>query len=167
MQRNFGWPLFGALMASAMLAGCSDPAPARLSAPRPTRSATRVEGDNPDSVLQAYLASRGFTGRIAETLDARLGRPLDHQLADLGRQLWFDPIQALNNDNTCAGCHSPTNGFGDTQPIAIGIESNRIVGPGRMGPRNQRRAPMVINTAFLPDADVELTLPVGLRRSVR
>jgi len=64
--------------------------------------------------------------------------------------LWFDPIGGLNDDNTCGGCHSPTNGFGDTQSIAIGIDNNGIVGPGRTGPRNQRRSPMVINTAFYP-----------------
>ena len=64
--------------------------------------------------------------------------------------LWFDPIGGLNNDNTCGGCHSPTNGFGDTQSIAIGIDNDGIVGPGRSGPRNQRRSPMVINTAFYP-----------------
>ena len=44
--------------------------------------------------------------------------------------LWFDTITGLNGDNACAGCHSPTNGFGDTQSIAIGIDNNRIVGPG-------------------------------------
>jgi hypothetical protein len=33
------------------------------------------------------------------------------------------------------------NGFGDTQPIAIGVDNNGIVGPGRTGPRNQRRSP--------------------------
>jgi cytochrome c peroxidase len=48
------------------------------------------------------------------------------------------------------GCHSPTNGFGDTQSIAIGIQNNNLVGPGRTGPRNQRRTPMVINNAFFP-----------------
>ena len=64
--------------------------------------------------------------------------------------LWFDPIGGLNDDNTCGGCHSPTNGFGDTQSIAIGIDNNGIVGPGRTGPRNQPRSPMAINTAFYP-----------------
>jgi cytochrome c peroxidase len=72
------------------------------------------------------------------------------QLADLGRNLWFDTLTGLNDDNACAGCHSPTAGFGDTQSIAIGIESNQVVGPHRAGPRNMRRAPMVINTAFYP-----------------
>jgi cytochrome c peroxidase len=101
-------------------------------------------------MLRGILANQGFTGRVAATLEMRLGRRVDRQLADIGRQLWFDPIQGLNNDNACGACHSPTNGFGDTQSIAIGIENNGIVGPGRTGPRNQRRSPMVINTAFYP-----------------
>ncbi len=103
-----------------------------------------------DAALRVRLAELGFTGRIESTLEARLGRRLDAQLADLGRVLWFDPIQGLNDDNACAGCHSPTHGLGDTQPIAIGIDNNGVVGPDRTGPRNQRRSPMVINTAFYP-----------------
>jgi cytochrome c peroxidase len=75
---------------------------------------------------------------------------LDNQLVDLGRLLFFDTVGGLNNDNNCAGCHSPTNGFGDTQSIAIGVDNNGIVGPDRAGPRNQRRTPMAINTAFFP-----------------
>ena len=57
----------------------------------------------------------------------------------------------LNKDNACAGCHSPLTGFGDTQPIAIGVNNNNIVGAGRTGPRNMRRAPLVLNTAFYPN----------------
>jgi cytochrome c peroxidase len=101
--------------------------------------------------LTARLQELGFTGRIADTLEARLGHQVDSKLANIGRLLWFDTITGLNNDNTCAGCHSPTNGFGDTQSIAIGINNNGIVGPHRAGPRNQRRTPMMINTAFFPN----------------
>jgi cytochrome c peroxidase len=104
-----------------------------------------------DDELTARLRELGFTGRIAETLERRLGRRLDPRRADLGRLLWFDTITGLNNDNTCAGCHSPTNGFGDTQSIAIGIDNNRVVGPHRRGPRNQRRTPMAVNAAFFPN----------------
>jgi len=103
-----------------------------------------------DAQLSTQLRELGFTGRIESTLTARLGRPLDPRLAEAGRMLWFDTITGLNDDNSCAGCHSPTNGFGDTQSIAIGIDSNQIVGPSRDGPRNQRRAPMVLNNAFYP-----------------
>ncbi|MFN8441390.1 MAG: cytochrome c peroxidase [Caldilineaceae bacterium] len=104
-----------------------------------------------DQQLRALLAAAGFTGRIESTLESRLGRHLDRQLADLGNFLWFDSLTGLNNDNACAGCHAPTNGFGDTQSIAIGIENNGVVGPHRTGPRNMRRSPMVINTAFYPN----------------
>ncbi len=103
-----------------------------------------------DEELQAVLREAGFTGRIESTLEQRLGRRLDLPLADLGRMMWFDTLTGLNDDNSCAGCHSPTAGFGDTQSIAIGIDSNQVVGPHRAGPRNMRRAPMVINTAFFP-----------------
>lgn len=104
-----------------------------------------------DRDLAAALEQWGFTGRIQSTLESRIGHPINAQAANLGRLLWFDTITGLNNDNTCAGCHSPTNGFGDTQSIAIGIENNGIVGPNRAGPRNMRRSPMVINTAFYPN----------------
>ena len=103
-----------------------------------------------DRELQAALAQAGFTGRVGSSLERRLGRALNPQLAEVGRMLWFDTITGLNGDNTCAGCHSPTAGFGDTQSIAIGIENNGLVGPNRAGPRNMRRSPMVINSAFYP-----------------
>lgn len=104
-----------------------------------------------DADLAQVLRQAGFTGRIEDKLEDRLGRDLDLARANLGRLLFFDKILGLNNDNACAGCHSPTNGFGDTQSIAIGIENNNIVGPDRRGPRNQRRTPMVLNTAFFPN----------------
>ena len=103
-----------------------------------------------DSELANVLAQAGFTGRTESTLQARLGRPVSQPLADLGRLLFFDKIPSLHSDNACAGCHSPTNGFGDTQSIAIGIQNNNLVGPNRFGPRNQRRTPMAANTAFFP-----------------
>jgi len=103
-----------------------------------------------DQQLNVRLEELGFTGRIESSLQERLGRNLDNRKIELGRLLWFDTIGGLNNDNTCGGCHSPTNAFGDTQSIAIGIDNNSIVGPHRAGPRNQRRTPIVINTAFYP-----------------
>ncbi len=139
---------FAALLAT-LVAGCVDLDPAAISAPADVRlDAHRL--DPLDAELRAYLAQLGFTGRIGSTLEARLGRRIDRPLADLGRLLFFDPITALNDDNACAGCHSPTHGFGDTQPIAIGIDNNGVVGPDRTGPRNQRRSPSIGNAAFYP-----------------
>jgi cytochrome c peroxidase len=103
-----------------------------------------------DRRLATVLRSAGFTGRIEATLEARLGRRLDRRRADLGRLLFFDNRLGLHEDNSCAGCHSPAFGFGDSQSIAIGVQNNGIVGPDRRGPRNQRKAPVVINSAFFP-----------------
>src|SRR3954464_10258199 len=108
------------------------------------------EGSSLDHVLRAALRTAGFTGQIEASLERRLVHRIDPRLAEVGRMLWFDSITGLNNDNSCAGCHSPTSGFGDTQSIAIGIQNNGIVGPSRAGPRNMRRTPMGINTAFFP-----------------
>jgi cytochrome c peroxidase len=113
-------------------------------------AAAAAEGSATDRQLQAALRVAGFTGRIESTLERRLGRPIDPALADLGRILFFDKIGALHSDNSCSGCHAPNAGFGDTQSVAIGIQNNNVVGPGREGPRNQRRTPSVVNTAFYP-----------------
>jgi cytochrome c peroxidase len=106
--------------------------------------------DSLDATLAALLAEQGFTGRIEEQLEERLGRKIDNKLADLGRNLFFDPILALRKDNSCAGCHAPQFGFADSQSIAIGILNNNIVGRLRSGPRNQRRSPTLLNSAFFP-----------------
>jgi len=105
---------------------------------------------NIDSQLAATLKKLKFTGKMESTLEERLGRKIDQKLAKVGQMLWFDTVTGLHDDNTCAGCHAPAFGFGDSQSIAIGIQSNSIVGPGRSGPFNQRRSPKAINIAFYP-----------------
>jgi cytochrome c peroxidase len=139
-----------AMWLDAALLGSSTSASAHTLATGERQAGTARTDTALDEELSGLLASHAFTGRIAETLETRLGRRVDRRLANLGRMLWFDTITGLNDDNTCAGCHSPLRGFGDTQSIAIGIENNGIVGPGRTGPRNQRRSPMVLNAAFYP-----------------
>ena len=107
--------------------------------------------DDLNRQLREILARNEFTGEVESTLEKRLGRPIDPAKAELGRLLFFDKFVGLHGDNSCAGCHSPMNGFGDSQSIAIGVENNDFVGPRRMGPRNQRRTPSVVNTAFYPN----------------
>jgi len=107
--------------------------------------------DGLDQSVRDALRAAGLTGTIQSTLVTRLGRPIDRQLANLGRLLWFDTAGGLHSDNTCGGCHSPGNGFGDSQSIAIGVQNNNLVGQNRKGPRNQRRTPTAANTAFYPN----------------
>ena len=65
-----------------------------------------------DQQFRALLEQFGFTGNVESTLAARLGRPVNPKLADLGRLLFFDVAGGLHDDNTCGGCHSPSSGFG-------------------------------------------------------
>jgi cytochrome c peroxidase len=115
----------------------------------PRASATSTE-DALNEQLIAILSYHGFTGRVGLSLEQRLGRKIDNQLADLGRLAFHDSLLGLNDDNSCSGCHSAPLGFGDSQSIAIGVENNNIVGPARTGPRNQRRTPIVLNNVFYP-----------------
>lgn len=143
MQMRFYFYVMG-LFSAAVLVLVS-----QLFAADNARAASQNKKDL-DQALARVLRQAGFTGTIESTLEQRLGRPINPKLADIGRLLWFDTITGLNDDNSCAGCHSPTAGFGDTQSIAIGIDNNGIVGPNRQGPRNMRRSPMIINSAFFP-----------------
>lgn len=110
--------------------------------------------DRLDYQLKVALWKAGFTGEIEKEFKHRLkdslGRPIDQKLAELGRLLWFDNLHSRGRDNTCGGCHSPTNGMGDSATMAIGVQNNGLVGPHRAGPRNQRRTPTVVNTALFP-----------------
>lgn len=142
-----------ALLLGSCGGGGSDSATVAAATENPTGiSHQSVETNRIDDSLRDVLKRAGFTGKIESKLEdkAFLGRKVDARLANLGRVLFFDTIMGLHNDNACAGCHSPAHGFGDTQSIAIGVQSNGIVGPNRVGPRNQRRSPLVVNTAFFP-----------------
>ncbi len=119
--------------------------PPAASKSKPTPSETELNAQ-----LEVTLRKAGFTGKVESTLENRLGRKLNPALVEVGRNLFFDPIGALGNDNSCAGCHAPANAMGDSQSIAIGVLNNNLVGPDRKGPRNQRRTPSVVNTAFYP-----------------
>jgi cytochrome c peroxidase len=112
--------------------------------------ATAAGGGALDDALRSALDGHGFTGRVGQSLEARLGRKVDDGLADLGRLAFHDSLLALADDNSCAGCHSAPLGFGDSQSIAIGVSNNGVVGPDRAGPRNQRRTPMLLNNVFYP-----------------
>jgi cytochrome c peroxidase len=139
--------LLALFSAMAVLTSCAGEATTGL---RGGPAATARDDDTLDRQLTAVLKQHGFTGRVESSLEKRLGRPIDRRRAELGRLLFFDSILSIYQDNACAACHSPTTAMSDTQSIAIGVDNNGVVGPGRRGPRNQRRALSVINSAFFP-----------------
>ncbi len=72
-------------------------------------------------------------------LNEPLDNPTTPEKAELGRQLFFDPILSEQNDISCATCHHPDYGFSDGLPRAIGAGGDGA-GPEREGgtelPRN-------------------------------
>jgi len=142
------------LVAAASLAATRGPSAAPVAAAAAAAPAGKAA--NPDAKdtlnkqLQAVLAANGFDGTIQSQLDTRFHTP-DLVFQNLGRMLFFDPVLSLHNDNACAGCHDPGFGFADSQPIAIGVDSPAMIaGPSRVGARNQRRSPTIINSVFYP-----------------
>lgn len=121
---------------------------------------SKLKGLDLDARLVELLKTHEFSGEVESSLTQRLGRPINNELAKLGQTLFFDSGLGMRADNSCAGCHSPTHSWGDTQPIAIGVLNGEpikdkkdfvsLVGIDRTGPRNQRRTPSVINNAFYP-----------------
>lgn len=103
-----------------------------------------------DKNLQAVLQQIGFSGEIDTKAADLIGHSIDPDKAELGRNLFFDRILSLADDNSCSGCHAPQFGFSDSQSIAIGVGNNCVVGPGRQGPFNQRRSPSVANAVLYP-----------------
>src|SRR5262245_36108089 len=114
------------MIAAAAMAGCSE-VPEDAEAVQASALTAESEASRIDRDLTRVLREAGFTGTIESTLQSRLHRAINPQLADLGRLIWFDKAGGLHSDNTCAGCHSPTDGFGDTQSIAIGVQNNNLV----------------------------------------
>ncbi len=84
---------------ATMVAACSDE-PETLTGPAQPLADAEL-----NRLLELELLAHGFTGRIEETLEVRLGRPIDSRLAEVGRLLFFDRILSLEGDNSCSGCH--------------------------------------------------------------
>jgi cytochrome c peroxidase len=64
----------------------------------------------------------------------------DLQKADLGRQLFFDPILSLDSSLSCASCHKPEIAFADNQAVSPGVG-------GALGKRN---SPSLWNIGYGP-----------------
>lgn len=66
--------------------------------------------------------------------------PFTAAKADLGRTLFFDPCLSGSGTISCAGCHQARLGWSDGRPLAIGDGGDQMA----------RRAPTLIDVAWLP-----------------
>lgn len=64
--------------------------------------------------------------------------PLTIEKIKLGRQLFFDKRLSRDRSMSCASCHDPKLGFGDSRKLAVGVG-------GRTG---TRRAPRIVNRVY-------------------
>ncbi len=155
MRASHSAVLLPLVITAVLFVGCkaSDQSPTTS-----TRTDAGTSEQGSDAELVALLNKHNFTGRVEETLTKRLGRPINEPLAEVGRLLFFDRVLSIHSDtetkgttgNPCSGCHAPNAAMADTQSIAVGVDPLGVVGKSRKGPRNQRRSPTVINTAFYP-----------------
>lgn len=79
-----------------------------------------------------------WTGLKREWPEAPALANFDPATANLGYQLFFDPIVSGDNSQSCAHCHHPDLGFSDGQKVATGLG-------GEVPPRN---APTLWNVAY-------------------
>jgi cytochrome c peroxidase len=132
------------------LGACSeDAAPARITAvPAPVRSVASRDGL--DAELRAYLTTLGFTGRVGSTLEARLGRRIDHQVAEVGQMLWFDPIGGSTTTTRVADATRPrtASAIRSPSPLASTTRVDGLVAKDRA--ITFQSIPMVLNAAFFP-----------------
>src|SRR5215475_672588 len=70
---NSLWTLVTSSACLTLIVGCSDLTPERAIAPTSAPALDRADGDV-DAALQGYLTTLGFTGRIGDQLETRLGR---------------------------------------------------------------------------------------------
>jgi cytochrome c peroxidase len=64
--------------------------------------------------------------------------PITPEKVELGRLLFFDPLLSADRTVSCASCHQPALGFGDSTRVSVGIH-------GRPGARN---SPTLLNRVF-------------------
>ncbi|RED12150.1 cytochrome-c peroxidase [Pontivivens insulae] len=103
--------------------------------------------------------------------------PINHALAEIGRDLFFDPILSGNRTISCATCHHPDHATADGVALSLG-EGGQGLGPERVAStdnppeqRIPRNAPALFNlgarefTVMFHDGRLEAdeTRPGGIR----
>ena len=67
----------------------------------------------------------------------------------LGRKLFFDNRLSINNEVSCATCHSPELAFTDGKVVSVGVK----------GRATERNSPTILNSGLLPKVMFDAHLP--------
>ncbi len=129
MQRS-GRVFFVAVFSIAVLV-CSEFVFAESEENRPEPPAFGIE------MLDQMTTLPGDIGPLPD-VPVPTDNPQTPEKVELGRKLYFDKQLSGDKSMSCATCHSPTLGYGDGKPRAIGF-GNKELG---------RHSPTVLNTAY-------------------
>ena len=86
-----------------------------------------------DVAFRQQLATQGVT--LLDPVS-----PTDSNLHELGKSLFFDRELSGNRDTSCASCHHPSLGSGDSRPLPSGVGGEGL-GPNRTRDKNRQVVP--------------------------
>ncbi len=89
-----------------------------------------------DGMAQRHLSDRP-TG-LDLYMPVTPGNPLQDDVVDLGRRLFFDPILSRDSSFACSSCHQPERGFTNALPTSAGV----------FGRRGRRNVPAILNRGY-------------------
>ena len=85
----------------------------------------------------AVIAALGMRAESASAADDADHRSDISTRAELGQQLFFDPVLSKDHSMSCASCHKPEHAFADTSAVSTGVG----------GAKGRRNTPSAMNTA--------------------
>ncbi|MAU09741.1 MAG: hypothetical protein CL607_07970 [Anaerolineaceae bacterium] len=104
--------------------------------------------DDVDAALAAVIAEQGLTPYPGQDM-----RQTDPDLAELGRQLFFDPILSGDRNISCATCHHPALAMADARPLPIGT------GAAGLGPDREYISHIIVGEEYEDEAFRGIEIP--------
>ena len=114
-----------------------------------SQNAAEQKRSNPKSIPDDISVLAALPLEIPYPLD----NPFTAKKAALGKLLFYDPILSGNKEVSCATCHHPEFGYGESLDISIGVNGNGL-GTKRVFrfpndiPFVKRNSQTIVNTAF-------------------
>ena len=114
-----------------------------------SQNAAEQKRSNPKSIPDDISVLSALPLEIPYPLD----NPFTAKKAALGKLLFYDPILSGNKEVSCATCHHPEFGYGESLDISIGVNGNGL-GTKRVFrfpndiPFVKRNSQTIVNTAF-------------------
>ena len=90
-------------------------------------------GPPPRDIDRDLFDALNRAGILPNAGTAPAGDETNSELVALGRALFFDPVLSGDRNISCATCHLPASGTGDSLPVSIGAGGNGSAGLRALG----------------------------------